>query len=441
MTGWRTRYWDRSGLTEGRAAGYAYAEIRRSSLNLIEERNLDPEVDRGGARRLVEQAVKEYSRRTQVGRGRALRDPSDMIERVLRSIADYGPLTELLSRHDVEEVFIEGPRVTFIDGAGRLQGLKEPTTVEENRQVVDRLLAGSDRRLDVSQPIVQARVMGDSARLTAVIPPISDQLSVTLRRYALRRQSLDSLVELGSMPPAAARFLAAAMQIECGVVVSGPPGAGKTSLLSALLDSCPPTRCIRCCEEVRELHIPLVHGSFYEARPPGLDGKGEISLRVLVKAVLAMRPDLIVVGEVRGAEAFELTRAANAGCGFACTVHANSAADALNALVSAALMAGENVSERVVRRVFASAIDLVVHVDREALGEDRGGPMRQVREIISVMPGRRESFSTSPLFCRTRLGEPMNWVGDSLPGSLVSRIERATGVGLGAILNGEGPQR
>ena len=109
--------------------------------------------------------------------------------------------------------------------------------------------------------------------------------------------------------------------------------------------------------------------------------------------------------------------------------------------MSAALMAGENVSERVVRRVFASAIDLVVHVDREALGEDRGGPMRQVREIISVMPGRQESFSTSPLFCRTRLGEPMNWVGDSLPGSLVSRIERATGVGLGAILNGEGPQR
>ena len=425
-------------MTEGGTTGYAYAEIRRSSLNLIEERNLDPETDRHGARRLVEQAVREYSRRTQVGLGRALRDPSDMVERVLHSIADYGPLTELLSRSDVEEVFIEGPRVTFIDGAGRLQGLKEPTTVEENRQVVDRLLAGSDRRLDVSQPIVQARVMGDSARLTAVIPPISDQLSATLRRYALRRQTLDSLVELGSMPPAAAWFLAAAMQTECGVVVSGPPGAGKTSLLSALLDSCPPTRCIRCCEEVRELHIPLVHGSFYEARPPGLDGKGEISLRVLVKAVLAMRPDLIVVGEVRGAEAFELTRAANAGCGFACTVHANSAADALDALVSAALMAGENVSERVVERVFASAIDLVVHLDREALGEGRCGPMRQVREIVSVAPGRRESFSIQALFSRPRLGESMLWVGESLPESLVSRIQRATGSTLAAIVDGEG---
>lgn len=426
-------------MTDRRSVRYAYAEIRRAALELIEERNIDPQKDRQGARRLVERAVKDYCRRTQVGLGRALRDPDDMTGRVLRSIADYGPLTELLARSDVEEVFIEGPRVTFIDGDGRLQGLKEPTTLEENRQVVDRLLAGSDRRLDASQPIVQARVMGDSARLTAVIPPIADRLSVTLRRYALRRQDLESLVQLGSMPPAAARFLGAAMQTECGVLVSGPPGAGKTSLLSALLDACPPTRCIRCCEEVRELHIPLVHGSFYEARPPGLDGKGEISLRVLVKAVLAMRPDLIVVGEVRGAEAFELTRAANAGCGFACTVHANSAADALNALVSAALMAGENVSEPVVRRVFASAIDLVVHVDREALGEGQsGGPMRQVREIISVAAGPDGSFSVQVLFSRPRLGEPMTWSGHLLPDVLSSRIERAAGVSMDEMLNDRG---
>ena len=298
-----------SGIPTRRSAGRPWS---------YRERNVDPETDRPGARRWWN----GRSRSTAV----ALRSdwvercgPDDMTERVIRSIADYGPLTDFLARSDVEEVFIEGPRVTFIDGEGRLQGLKEPTTLEENRQVVDRLLAGSDRRLDASQPIVQARVMDDSARLTAVIPPIADRLSVTLRRYALRRQDLESLVQLGSLTPQAARFLAAAMQTECGVVVSGPPGAGKTSMLSALLDACPPTRCIRCCEEVRELHIPLVHGSFYEARPPGLDGTGEISLRVLVKAVLAMRPDLIVVGEVRGAEAFELTRAANAGCGFACT--------------------------------------------------------------------------------------------------------------------------
>ncbi len=419
----------------GGAGRYAYADIRRASLALMDERNLDPQADREGARRMVERAVKDYCHRTQVGLSRALRDPDDMIERVLRSIADYGPLTKLLARSDVEEVFMEGPRVTFLDAQGRLRGLKEPTTLEENRQVVDRLLAESDRRLDASQPIVQARVMEGSARLTAVIPPVADQLSVTLRRYALRRQSLSSLVELGSMTPAAARFLSLAMTTECGVVVSGPPGAGKTTLLSALVDSCPPTRCIRCCEEVRELHIPLVHGSFYEARPAGLDGRGEISLRTLVKSVLAMRPDLIVVGEVRGGEAFELTRAANAGCGFACTVHANSATDALGALVTAALMAGENVSERVVRTVFASAIDLVIHLDRQPLGEG-DGMTRQVREIISVDTGPRGSFSVRVIFSRPQLGDPMNWSGQFPPAPLGARIEKAAGATLPELLAG-----
>ena len=360
---------------------HAYADIRRASLDLIDERDIDPEVDRQGARRLVERAVKEYCRRTQVGLGRALRDPDDMTERVLRSIVDYGPLTDLLARSDIEEIFIEGPRVTFIDGNGTLRGLKEPTTLEENRQVVDRLLAGSDRRLDASQPIVQARVMGGSARLTVVIPPISDRLSATLRRYALRRQNLESLVELRSITPAAARLLSLAMQTECGVVVSGPPGAGKTTLLSALLDSCPPTRCIRCCEEVRELHIPLVHGSFYEARPPGLDGRGEISLRVLVKVVLAMRPDLIVVGEVRGPEALDLVSALNTGhSGSMSTLHANSPAEALWRLETLALMGARNLPAEAIRAQIISAIDVVIQVERT-------GGRRRVA-TIEHRPGR-----------------------------------------------------
>ena len=137
------------------------------------------------------------------------------------------------------------------------------------------------------------------------------------------------------------------------------------------INSVPVDHCIRACEEVRELHVPLIHGSYYEARPPSLDGSGAISLRDLVKVTLAMRPDLIVIGEVRGAEAFELTRAVNAGCGLACTIHANSAADALEALVTAALMAGENVPEPVVRKVFAYSIDLVVHLDRRTNPADR----------------------------------------------------------------------
>lgn len=407
------------------SGGPAYEEIRRRAVALVEERRIDPQADRENARSLVGGAVDEYQRRAHAGGGRALRNAGEMVDRVLRSLVEYGPLTEVLARTDVEEVFIEGSRVSLIDGTGRLRLLDEPTSEGENRQVVQRLLAGTDRHLDAANPIVQARVLDGSARLTAVIPPISDQLSATLRRYALRKETLASLVELGSLTNAAAGFLWAAMQTVSSVLISGPPGAGKTSLLSALLNASPAHHCVRCCEEVRELHVPLVHGSFYEARPPGLDGTGEISLRDLVKVVLAMRPDRIVVGEVRAAEAFELTRAVNAGCGFACTIHANSARDALMALVNAALMAGENVEERVVRRVFAATLDLVVHLDRETRRDTETGLRRQVMEVLAVVPSLHDDFSTGPIFARSRLDAPLEWTGALPPDDLVERIDRS----------------
>lgn len=401
----------------------AYEDIRRRVVAVVEERGLDVVKARAAVRAVVSDAVETYQRHAHIGQSRALADPAGMIDRVMRSVADLGPLTGLLARDDIEEVFIEGSRVTYIDSAGRLRAIDEPTSERENRQVVDRLLADSDRRLDASSPLVQARVLGDSARLTAVIPPIADRLSATIRRYALRRETLDTMVERSALSPAAARFLWAVMQASTSLVVSGPPGAGKTSLLSALIGAVPAGHCVRCCEEVRELHVPLIHGSYYEARPPALDGSGEISLRDLVKLVLAMRPDRIVVGEVRGSEAFELTRAINAGCGFACTVHANSAPDALDALVNAALMAGENVTEGVVRKVFSTALDFVIHLDRDSVGE---GPIRRrVMEILAVVPSLRDDFSTQPIFVREHLGAPLQWTGALPPTAVVERIERS----------------
>ena len=149
-------------------------------------------------------------------------------------------------------------------------------------------------------------------------------------------------------------------------------------------------------------------------------------MRDLVKVVLAMRPDRIVVGEVRGAEAFELTRAANAGCGFACTVHANSARDALNALVNAAMMAGENVAEPVVRKVFSATIDVVIHLDRDAIPRDgKDGLRRRVMEILAVVPTMGDDFTTEPLFVRDSIGDPLRWTG-ALPPSVTTRmIERS----------------
>src|SRR5439155_2665372 len=303
----------------------AYDGIRRDALVRIERRRLRPEGDLDEVQSEVHRAVDEYQRRAHLGDEIPLSDPSEMIGRVLRSITDFGPLTELIARPDVEEIFFEGPRVSYLDSSGRLRGLTTPTGESENRQIVERLLAPTDRQLNTKHPIVQARVLQGSARLTAAIPPVGDRLSATLRRYTVRNVTLGSLVDLDSISPEAADFLWSVMQVRSRLAISGEPGAGKTMMAAALIAAEPASHCVRCCEEIREIAVPVTHGSYYEVRPPALDGTGEISLRDLVKFVLAMRPDRIVVGEVRGAEAFELSRAVNAGCGFLCTVHANNA--------------------------------------------------------------------------------------------------------------------
>ncbi|MGQ0825028.1 MAG: CpaF family protein [Actinomycetota bacterium] len=403
----------------------AYDVIRRDVLAGIERRRLQPDCEVVEVRVEVERAIAEFSRRARLGEEVPLGDPVVMAQRVLRSVTDFGPLTDLLARADVEEVFLEGARVTYLDTSGRLRGLAEPTSEQENRHVVDRLLALTDRQLNTKQPLAQARVLDGTARLTVAIPPIADRLSATLRRYTLRHAGIDDLVARNTLTREAGAFLWAVMQVRSRIAVSGEPGAGKTTLAAALLAAVPPAHCVRSCEEIREIAVPVVHGSYYEVRPPGLDGTGEINLRDLVKFVLAMRPDRIVVGEVRGAEAFELTRAVNAGCGFLCTVHANTAGDALNALVNAALMAGENVTEHIVRKVFTEALDLVVQLDRDDVPRGaKDGLRRQVTEITAIAPTLSDDQTVEPIFVRDGLGRPLEWTG-ALPPVLEDRVDRA----------------
>ena len=266
----------------------AYAVIRREVLARLESisSTAGPAEHAHAAREEVVRAVEAYQRRTQFGDEVPLSDPADMIERILRSVVELGPLTELIARTDVEEIFVEGSRVSYLDATGVLRGLSVPTSEHENRQIIERLLATGDRHLDAKHPLVQARVLDGTARLTAAIPPIADRLSATLRRYTVRHVRLADLVTRGALDDTAAGFLWAAVQVRSRITVSGEPGAGKTTLLAALLSSVPAGQCVRGCEEIRELSVPLVHGAYYETRPPGLDGTGEISLRDLVKFVL-----------------------------------------------------------------------------------------------------------------------------------------------------------
>ena len=424
---------------EALPAASAYDRIRGDVLARLEHEAIDPAVDITAVATAVDDAVDAWQRRAHVGQVLPLGDAEAMRGRVVASVTDLGPLTDLFERDDVEEVFIEDARVTFLDRTGRLQGLPVPTTAAENRQLVDRLLAATERQLDAKNPLVQARVLDGGARLTASQAPISDGLSATIRRHLLKRETLRGMVERDALSAPAAGYLWALLQARTSVLVSGPPGAGKTSMLAAMLGAVPSTQAIRCCEEVRELAVPLTHGAYYEARPAALDGSGAVTLRDLVKFTLAMRPDRIVVGEVRGAEAFELTRAVNAGCGFACTVHANTARDALTALVNAAIMAGENVHDGIVRRVFSAALDVVVHVDRDQVArrdQQAGGIRRQVTQVEEVLPALTDDFTTEPIFARSAIGSPMEWTG-TVPAH-ADRVDRALpdGLTLRAVLEG-----
>jgi pilus assembly protein CpaF len=407
----------------------AYETLRSRAAERIEDRKFDADRNPDGVRQVIGEVVDEYRATAHRGINEPLRDPADMERRIWQAVAGFGPLTELFDNNSVEEIFIEGPRISYIDDAGRLRAHVVSTNEAELRQVIDRLLAGTNRRLDSANAIEQAHVLGGTARLTAVVPPVSARLSATIRKYTVADETLGSMVRLGSISRPAAAFLWATAQATTSILYSGATGAGKTTLMSAWLRAVPNDQCIRIVEEVRELHIPLPpHSSYYEASPVTLQGDRRFELRDLVKVCLAQRVDLLCVGEVRGAEAFELTRAVNAGCGFACTVHSNSARDALTAIVNAAIMAGENVTEGIVRRVFATSIDFVVHLDRDMRRHDDAdhGIRRQVREILAVTRSlSSDDFTTEPIFVRSNLGEPMRWTGSYPPEDLVDRIDRA----------------
>ncbi|MGH2547333.1 MAG: ATPase, T2SS/T4P/T4SS family, partial [Actinomycetota bacterium] len=386
----------------------------------------------------IVELVREHQAEAHAGRADPLKRPEAMVERVWQALAEYGSLTGLLGRHDVEEIFIEGDRVSYIEEGGRLLALNEPTTERENRHIIERLLEGTGRRLDATSAIQQAHVLDGRARLTAVIEPVSQRLSATIRLYTARNETLGSLVRRGLWSPAAAGFLWCLAQTRGSVLFAGPTGAGKTTALGAFLRAVPRDQCVRVVEEVRELNLALsVHSSSYEASGIGLDGERRYSLRDLIKVCLAMRVDMLCVGEVRGAEAFELTRAVNAGGGFCCSIHSHSAQRALTSLVTAALQAGETVPDQSLRTIFSEALDVVVYLDRHIT--KGGGSHRECREIVLVKPitDGRSTWMIEPLF--ERQGGELRWTGLMPDPELTERIERVLpdDVKLSMVLEGE----
>lgn len=290
----------------------------------------------------------------------------------------FGFVGPLLDDPLVEEIIIIGGGRTFVVREGEKELLPEVADRAAVRRLADQLLSGTGRRLDLASPIVSAQLK-DGSRLHITGPPVTseDRLNIQIRRFVVKGGGLDSLVEMGSLPEDVADQLREAMRGDATVLVAGAPGAGKTTLVNALLSEVLPDRRVVTCEEVFEIQVDLPDLTQMQTRDSGLDGGGEISLRDLVRSSLRQRPDRIVVGEVRGAEALDLLLALNAGCAGLATLHANSARDALHKMVGYCVLAGENVVVDYVQSAVASVIDMVVHLRRTPEG-------RFVEEVIRV---------------------------------------------------------
>lgn len=321
--------------------------------------------------------------------GVAARGPShqDLVRAICAEMVGLGPIDALLEDDDVTEIMVNGPEQIFVERSGRIESFPARFWNEEHLlETVNRIVAPLGRRVDPAQPFVDARLpSGD--RVHAIVPPLApDGPVLTIRRFRRRRPGIDELVKLGTLSPAAAQYLVTAVRSRRNVLVCGATSSGKTSTLIALLRAATtPTERIISLEEAIEIDLgPNRHLVRLEARPPGVDGRGAVPLRTLLRNALRMRPDRLVVGEVRGEEAFDLMQALNTGhSGSVCTIHANSPLDALRRLEQLVLMAGEGVPATFVREQVYRAIHVLVHQVRLPDGR------RVVREIVEVDAGQR----------------------------------------------------
>ena len=361
------------------AVGTVETEVRE----LIRRSGLDPARDTRELDRLVRDAVADYDERSLHGGLPTLANVEEAVKSVIDAVAGFGPLQRYFDDPQIEEIWINEPSKVFVARGGVAELTTTILTADEVRDLVERMLKTSGRRVDLSSPFVDA-VLPDGSRLHVVIPDITrTHWVVNIRKFVVRASHLDDLVGLGTLTRQAASFLGASVAAGLNILVAGGTQAGKTTLLNCLSAAVPPRERVVTCEEVFELKIPLRDVVSMQCRQPSLEGTGEVPLRRLVKEALRMRPSRIIVGEVRQAESLDLLIALNSGLPGMCTVHANSAREAIVKMCTLPLLAGENVGSRFVVPTVASSIDLVVHCALEHDG------VRRVREIVAV-PGRVE---------------------------------------------------
>ena len=360
------------------------ATVESEVRELVRRRGLDPLAQPQAIRSLVAEVLADYDERTMSGALPALGDAGAAAQSVFDSVAGYGPLQPYLDDPSVEELWINEPGRVFVARNGRSELTTVVLTSDEVRDLVERMLKASNRRVDLSQPFVDA-MLHDGSRLHVAVPDITRRhWAVNIRKFVVKAGHLDDLVALGTLTQQASDFLEAAVVSGLNIIVAGGTQAGKTTLLNCLLAAVPAHERVITCEEVFELKVAAPDWVALQTRQPSLEGTGEIRLRRLVKEALRMRPSRIAVGEVRQEECLDLLIALNSGVPGMCSVHANSAREAVTKMCTLPLLAGENVGHAFVVPTVASSVDLVVHAETDPAGR------RRVREIVAL-PGRVES--------------------------------------------------
>src|SRR5262245_637064 len=340
-----------------------------------------------------------------------------LLDDICNDVLGYGPLEPLLARDDIADVMVNGANAVFIEVNGKIS--KTGIRFRDNGQLMNicqRIVSQVGRRVDESSPICDAR-LPDGSRVNVIVPPLAiDGPTLTIRKFRKDKLKLSHLVDFGSISPAGAKILQIIGACRCNVLISGGTGSGKTTLLNTLTAFIDPSERVITCEDAAELQLQQPHVVRLETRPPNLEGSGQVTMRDLVKNCLRMRPERIIVGEVRGSEAFDLLQAMNTGHdGSMGTLHANTPREALSRLESMITMGGFSLPPKTIREIIVAAVDVVIQAARLRDGS------RRITQITEVMGLEGETIITQDILLYEIQGEDQN-------GRIIGR-HKATGVG------------
>ncbi len=347
----------------------------------------------------------------------SIAEQEELLDDICNDVLGYGPLEPLLSRDDIADIMVNGAGTVFIEVAGKIQ--KTGIRFRDNQQLLNicqRIVSQVGRRVDKSSPICDAR-LADGSRVNAIVPPLAiDGPALTIRKFKKDKLTLDQLVKFGAISPEGAEILQIIGRVRCNVLISGGTGSGKTTLLNCLTQFIEHDERVITCEDAAELQLQQPHVVRLETRPPNIEGEGQVTMRELVRNCLRMRPERIIVGEVRGPEAFDLLQAMNTGHdGSMGTLHANNPREAMSRCKSMITMGGFSLPSRTIREMICASIDVIVQAARLRDGS------RRITHITEVMGMEGDTIITQDLFVYELIGEDAN-------GKIIGR-HRSTGIG------------